>query len=135
MGLVLTPLARAIASLRRGVDRSRLEPDDEEVRDAVIQRFEYTYELCWRMLKRQIERESATPVEVDRLGFRDLMRVGAERGYIADPERWFRYREARNVTSHTYDEAKAKVVYRTATTFLDDAQLLYDALLRRNPSL
>jgi len=33
-----------------------------------------------------------------------------------------------------YDEAKAKVVYRTATTFLDDAQQLYDALVQRNLS-
>ncbi len=134
MGLILTPLVRAIASLRRGIERSRGVPEDEEVRDAVIHRFEYTYELCCRMLRRQLAEEAAAPVEVDRLGFRDLMRVGAERGYIADPERWFRYREARNITSHTYDAAKAQIVYQTALTFLDDAEHLLEALQRRSPA-
>ena len=79
--LDLSSLSKALESLSKAVERSQREPDDEEVRDAVIQRFEYSYDLCWKMLKRAIERDSAVPAEVDQMSFRDL-------------------------TSHTYDRAK-----------------------------
>lgn len=134
MTLDLAPLEKALDSLGRGIARAQSAPADEELRDAVIQRFEFTYELCWKMLKRQIEQEVATPAEVDRLGYKDLMRVGAERGLIADPEVWFRYREQRNLTSHTYDEKTARQVYRTALGFADDARRLLNALRARNPA-
>jgi hypothetical protein len=57
----LTSLEKALESLKRGVVRSRDDPADEELRDAVIQRFEYTYELSWKMLKRILETESPVP--------------------------------------------------------------------------
>lgn len=77
----LSSLRKAIDSLARGVKRSASNPDDEELRDAVIHRFEYTYELCWRMIKRRIEMESAVPADVDGMSFRQLMReAGAYRG-------------------------------------------------------
>ncbi|RMH54251.1 MAG: nucleotidyltransferase, partial [Candidatus Hydrogenedentota bacterium] len=44
----------ALESLRRGIERARRVPEDEEVRDAVIQRFEYSFELAWKMLKRRL---------------------------------------------------------------------------------
>ena len=52
MKLNFDSFERAISSLDRGIVRSEKDPGDEEVRDAVIQRFEYTYELAWKMLKR-----------------------------------------------------------------------------------
>ena len=84
------------------------------------------------MLKRQIEQEFPTPSDVDRLSFRDLLREGAERGMIADVEKWMDYREQRNITSHTYDEDKAKSVYESALSFYDDAKALLSELERRN---
>ena len=132
MKLDLSPLQKALNSLNRAIVRSQKAPDDEELRDAVIQRFEYTYELSWKMLKRQIEQESPTPSEIDRLSFRDLLREGAERGMIADVEKWMDYREQRNITSHTYDDNKAKSVYESALSFYDDAKTLLSELERRN---
>ncbi|MEA2004569.1 MAG: HI0074 family nucleotidyltransferase substrate-binding subunit, partial [archaeon] len=90
---------KAINSMERAVNRSQRTPDDEELRDAVIQRFEYTYELCWKMLKRQLEEGSPHPSAVDALSFRDLLREGAEKGMIRGVEDWFVYREQRNITS------------------------------------
>lgn len=56
---------------RRANDRVRarliVEPSDEEVRDAVILRFEYCYEFCWKMLKRQLEQELPNPRNVQKL--------------------------------------------------------------------
>ncbi|MGB1092199.1 MAG: nucleotidyltransferase substrate binding protein [Oceanobacter sp.] len=128
MNLDLSPLTRALNSLDRAVSRSLREPEDEEVRDSVIQRFEYTYELCWKMLKRQLEMDSASPAEVDSLSFRDLIRSGAERGYIQDPSAWFVFREMRNITSHTYNAEKAKKVHRSAIEFAEHARSLLEKL-------
>jgi len=130
--LDLTSLRRALASLERGCARSRLAPEDEEVRDGVIQRFEFTYELCWRMLKRQLERDAPVPADIDRASFPELIRLGAEQGLIADAERWLVFRQQRNLTSHVYDEAKAWSVYGTAMAFGADARALLEALERRN---
>ena len=132
MNLDFSALEKAVASLERGVNRSSLAVEDEELRDAVIQRFEYTYELCWKMLKRQIEAEAASPSAVDGYSFRDLLREGAERGMIVNVEAWFGYREQRNITSHTYDEQKALSVYQTALQFLPDAKALLASLKERN---
>jgi nucleotidyltransferase substrate binding protein (TIGR01987 family) len=128
--LDLTPLRKALASLRRAYDRSERAPDDEEVRDAVIQRFEYTYELCWKMLRRRLEMDAASPDDFDRLSFRELIRAGAERGFIADPEPWMRYRELRNLSSHTYDESKAALIRVAAGEFIADAGALERELTR-----
>ena len=132
MKLDFSALEKAVASLERGIVRASSAPADEELRDAVIQRFEYTYELCWKMLKRQIEAEAASPAAVDGYSFRDLLREGAERGMVENIEDWFGYRESRNITSHTYDEAKAAEVYQAALRFLSDAKRLLAELARRN---
>ena len=129
--LDLSSLSKALDSLGRAVERSQKEPDDEEVRDAVIQRFEYSYELCWKMLKRAIERESPVPAEVDQMSFRDLVREGGERGFIAEVEHWMEYRSQRNITPHTYDRAIAVSVYQTTLRFLPDALALLAKLQER----
>ncbi len=131
MRLDFTSLDKALASLERAIKRSKSDPDDEEVRDAVIQRFEYTYELCWKMLKRQLEAEAPNPSVIDTLSFRDLLREAAERGILKDVERWMDYREMRNITSHTYDDRKAREVYRAAVEFYDNARALLNSLKKR----
>ncbi|MBI4669727.1 MAG: nucleotidyltransferase substrate binding protein [Elusimicrobia bacterium] len=132
MLLDLSSLKKAVSSLERAIIRSRSAPLDEELRDAVIQRFEYTFELSWKMLKRRLEIEMANPSEADRLAFEDLLREAAQRGLIADVEQWMDYREQRNITSHTYDEQKAGNVYREALQFHADAQSLLGELEKRN---
>jgi nucleotidyltransferase substrate binding protein (TIGR01987 family) len=132
MKLDLSALDRAVASLERAITRSVATPSDEELRDAVIQRFEYTYELCWKMAKRRIEFDAAVPSDVDGMSFHALMREAAERGMVRDVTVWLEYREQRNVTSHTYDAAKAVSVFETARTFLQDAKSLLAELKRRN---
>lgn len=131
MHLDFSSLKKALGNLDRALTRSRQVPDDEEIRDAVIQRFEYSYELCWKMLKRQIEQESATPAAVDAYSFRQLIREGAERGILSNVEIWLEFREQRNITSHTYDADKAASVYKTAELFYPHARKLLEVLESR----
>lgn len=98
----------------------------------VIQNFEFVYEQCIKMLRREMERDAASPSEVDFANFRDLVRSAAERGLIADVEAWFRYRQMRNITSHTYNQEKARKVYLGALEFVVDAAALLARLEARN---
>ncbi len=74
----------------------------------VIQNFEFVYEISTKMIKRQIEIESASPEEVDESNFRNVLRIAAENGLIADVEAWFGYRLMRNITAHTFHHKKRK---------------------------
>ncbi len=98
----------------------------------VIQNFEFVYEISIKMVKRQIEAESASPDEVDETNFREVLRVAAEKGLIADVEAWFKYRKMRNITAHTYDHEKAQQVYQDTLIFIGDARALLHKLEVRN---
>ncbi|MBK5276462.1 MAG: nucleotidyltransferase substrate binding protein [Desulfuromonadales bacterium] len=123
---------KALTSLQRVLERSSTVPGDEDIRDACIQRFKYTYELAYKMLKRQLEQELPSREELDQLPFKELIRVGAERGLISVPERWFDYRDKRNITSHTYDEEKAREVFAVLADFAADAADLLARLKTRH---
>lgn len=73
--LDLSSLQNALASLRRALTRWQAAGEqDEELRDACIQRFEYTFELSWKMLQRRLERDLPDAQSVDAMSFRELMR-------------------------------------------------------------
>ncbi|SMC39613.1 nucleotidyltransferase substrate binding protein [Sporomusa malonica] len=79
------------------------------VRDATIQRFEYCFELSWKVLKKALKIEG---VEVN--SPRQALRSAFEIGYIEDIDIWFEMLEDRNLTSHTYDPEVADKVYESA---------------------
>ncbi len=140
MPLDLTPLENALGQLETALtfavsDQARQDAAlFQQFRNSVIQCFEFTYELAWKMLKRQIESDSPSPEAVDAMSFRELIREGAERGLVGEPLRWFTYREQRNRSSHVYREDTAQTVYDAAQEFLPDARALLSALRARNPS-
>lgn len=132
MTLDLSSLEKALHSLNRALTRAAATPDDEEIRDACIQRFEYTFELSWKMLKRQLEQEVPSPAEIDTYSFKQLIRVGGEKGLVVDVVKWFDYREKRNLTSHVYDEQKAREVFAVVPSFAESATLLLSRLKEHN---
>ncbi|MBM2812087.1 MAG: hypothetical protein HW416_2846 [Chloroflexi bacterium] len=140
MSLDLSSLANAIVSLDDGLgvvgNTDWLAAQPQAVRHTliagVIQQFEFVYELSIKMLRRRLEMDAATPTDVDYGSFRDLLRLAAERGLIADIEAWFRYRQMRNITSHTYDQDKAQQVCAGVAPFIVDARALLQGLVARN---
>lgn len=93
---------------------------DEVARNAikagVIQHFEFTYELCWKFIKRWLE-TNISPTAADGVTRRELFRLAAENRLIDDVEQWMRYHEARNLTSYIYQPEIAERVYNTAHDF------------------
>ena len=140
MNLDLSSLRKAVDSLEKTLKVSKnkilVAKLDNDVKDAiragVIQNFEFTYELCWKFMRRWL-RENADVEEAEYPRTRkELFRLAARFGLIKEPLSWFSYSDARNLTSHTYDENKAESVYETAVGFLGDARYLLDRLQEHN---
>ena len=84
------------------------EPDaDEMYLDATIQRFEFCFELAWKLMKIVLDYEG---IEVS--SPRSSIREGWKQGMIADAEVWLDMQEKRNLSTHTYNESTALEVYR-----------------------
>ena len=132
--LDLTPLANAVQRLDEGFARYQQDTTDTQIRDGLIQRFEFTYEISHKMLKRYLESASATPAEYDDMPFSDIVRSGNEQGLLLGnwPE-WKTYREMRSKTSHTYDEEVAIEVVESIPAFLEEARYLLAKLQERMP--
>ena len=123
MALDFTPLANAVTRLDEGLARYRADEEDSQIRDGLIQRFEFTYDLSHKMLRRALEAGAANPEEVDRMTFPTLIRTGNEQGLVgADWAAWRTWREMCNITSHTYDEGKARQIAAAIPAFLAEAQ-------------
>jgi Nucleotidyltransferase substrate binding protein like len=84
------------------------------------------------MLKRQLERELPSPTELDSASYRELIRIGFERGLVQVVQPWFEFRELRKITSHTYARDKAQKVAAGAAVLLQHAQTLLQTLEHRN---
>lgn len=127
MNLILSPLLSALHSLATAIE----QPKNEFIRDAVIQRFAYSYELCWKFIKRDVTEDLGSESVVS-LSRKDLFRLAADRGLLKDPLPWFGYHRARNETSHTYNEKAAEATYLVALPFLKDAQALLNVLIAKH---
>ena len=122
MSLDITSLGNAVRRLREGLARYEREPADEQIRDGLIQRFEFTYELTHKMLKRYLKETAASPDEIERMPFADLVRSGNAQGLLrSDWPAWRRFREMRARTSHTYDAEVASQVASAIPGFLEEA--------------
>lgn len=124
--LILTPFHKAVLTLEEALK----QPKSVLIRDATIQRFEYTYELAWKFMKRYLESQFSEE-EIDALPRKELFRYAQENGLIKNVEAWFGYHEARNATSHAYDEEIAERVYDAAVHFSSDAKQLLVELEKR----
>lgn len=85
-------------------------------RDACIQRFEFCVELSWKVSAKFLG-SSAFSAKV-------VIREMAQAGLINNPEIWFEFIEARNRSSHTYNEDQAILVFNVIPQFLIEAQML-----------
>jgi len=130
MNLIFSSLDKALKSLKKAIERSQAAPEDEELRDAVIQRFEYSMDLSWKMIQRMLKEAGIQESEFRTK--RDLFREGAKIGLLADPVKWFAYYEARNLTSHSYDQKIAQLIYEETIHFFPDAQQLLIELEKMN---
>ena len=80
---------------------------DDIVRDSAIQRFEISFELCWKLLKAHLEEEHNAICTSPRTCFR----AAFKNGVLDDDPFWIDLTVLRNYTVHTYSESLADYVY------------------------
>lgn len=130
--LDISPLTSAIQRLDEGMVRYLADTSDTQIRDGLIQRFEFSYELSHKMLKRYLESASPSPGEFDGADFAYLIRSANEQGLLlGDWPKWKQYRDMRSKTSHTYDEDIALEVVDGIPSFLAEARHLHEQLAIR----
>lgn len=71
------------------------------IKEGVIQRFEFTHELAWKIMKDYLEYEGIQNIT----GSRSAVKEAYNKGLIAQGQVWMDMIESRNKTFHTYDEA------------------------------
>lgn len=105
------------------LEEALTKPDDPIVRDACIQRFEFTFEMAWKAVQSYAVAEGLECVSP-----RDCFRVGFRLALIDRDAQWMAMVEDRNRTSHTYDEASATAIYRALPGYAHLFRLLLQRL-------
>lgn len=136
--LDLSSLTKGIHSLERALavaERKELMPIEEDEREliqaGVIKNFEFSYELCWKFMKRWIE-EQVGPNTVEGVPRIELFRVSAQNLLIDDVDLWMKFHRARNQSSHIYDEIISNDIYKVVKLFLPKALAFLENLVEKN---
>lgn len=80
---------------------------DEIVKEGLIQRFEYTHELAWNVMKDYAIYQGNSTIG----GSRDATREAFQLHLVSDGHVWMDMIGSRNKTSHTYNENTANEIY------------------------
>ena len=80
---------------------------DEMRKESLIQRFEYTHELAWNVMKDFALYQGNSSIT----GSRDATREAFQFELIRDGEVWMDMIKSRNLSSHTYNESTANEIF------------------------
>jgi nucleotidyltransferase substrate binding protein (TIGR01987 family) len=97
---------KALKTLEDAIELSKTRPLSDLEEQGLIQSFEFTFELSWKLLKDYLENKAFANFH----GSRDTFRLAFSEGLIANGALWMKMIDDRNRTAHTYDEAVAEAV-------------------------
>jgi nucleotidyltransferase substrate binding protein (TIGR01987 family) len=133
--LDLTSFEKALTSLKVAESEYQKDTGNLFIRDSVIQRYEYTYELCHKMIKRFLLETEFSSQAINEMTFSEIIRTANEKSLlINDITTWSKFRKMRNVTSHTYDSNIAFDVISVIPGFINEAEYLLQKLQEKNGS-
>jgi len=97
--------SKALKQLEKFINKSTLNELEEQ---GLIKAFEYTYELSWNLFKDFFEFQGEAGIQ----GSRDAIQLAVSRGLIENGSIWMQMLQARNLTSHIYNEEKLREIGR-----------------------
>ncbi|MBD5184286.1 MAG: nucleotidyltransferase [Bacteroidales bacterium] len=97
----LRKLEEAVEIVNQNFD----SPNIDLLKEGLIQRFEFTHELAWKVMKDYLEYQGYSDIKGSRDAFRKSLAVG-----IIESPLWIDSIQTRNITSHTYDEEISNTV-------------------------
>ncbi|HYD50214.1 MAG TPA: HI0074 family nucleotidyltransferase substrate-binding subunit [Terriglobales bacterium] len=119
----LSQLEKAFARLREALDEP---PSNPLMLDGSIQRFEFSIELFWKVMKRLLAFEG-----IDARTPRETLQQAFQSGWLADEATWLSLLRDRNQTSHAYDEALAQAILARVRRALPEMAKTLDELRQR----
>lgn len=124
-----TSFERVLASLFEVIRIYNTDTSDLITRDSMIQRFEYTYSISLKMIKRYLASGAFVFENIESMTFNEMIRLANKMGLLrSNLEKWDNYRQKRNLTSHTYDEKIARDVVSIIEDFALEAKFLLEKL-------
>src|SRR5512136_2991361 len=102
----LTNFNNALNRLKQAIEEFNKDTSSDVIRDGVIQRFEFTYELAWKTTKEYLEDIGI----VDRNSPKTVIKEAYAQRLIVNEENWLLMLSDRNMTSHVYKEEMAEEI-------------------------
>lgn len=108
----------------------KLKKGDDLLREGLIQRFEYTHELSWNVMKDFLSEKG----DVEIYGSKDATRNAFAANLIYDEEIWMDMIQSGNKSSHTYDEEIADKIFELILEDYYPALLAFKATMEQKLS-
>ncbi len=124
LGTKLINFSNALKRLKEAAEELDKNYTSDVIRDGLIQRFEFTYELAWKATKEYLEDLGI----VDRNSPKAVIKEAYAQKIIADEKNWLIMLNDRNLTSHVYKEEMAEeIAERIVNSYIKDFEnLLYN---------
>ncbi len=97
----------AVNALEQACKKDLITDYEDIIRDAIIQRYEFTFELAWKCLKDILEQEG---IEFSIGSPKEALKNAFKYNLIDDGDIWLQMLDSRNQISHLYDEEKSKEI-------------------------
>ena len=94
---------RALTKLKEASTELRERNNNEIVRDGLIQRFEFTYELAWKATKEYLENMGIVEINSPKAVFKEAY----AQKLVEDELIWLTLIKDRNETTHVYNEERS----------------------------
>ncbi|ASK62357.1 nucleotidyltransferase [Virgibacillus phasianinus] len=121
---------QSLANLEKALARLEEALDEDDMNslyiDGTIQRFEFTFELFWKTIKRLLEEEgieAKTPKET--------LKQAYAIDWLQDEHAWLQMLRDRNETSYVYDENKARQIYENIVDYFPKMKRTFKQLNER----
>ena len=98
---------KALVTLSSGMRLYNQKELSELEKRGIIQGFEFTHELCWKVMFNFLKNQGETNI----YGSKDTTRLAFNRGLIENGETWMNMIKDRNLTSHTYQEDISQQIF------------------------
>ncbi len=132
----LSILKKALASFQEVILEYKKDQNNSFVRDSYIQRFEYCYDLSVKFIRRFLKNEADYQENINQMSFQEIIREGYNKGILKNSwDKWWQYRDARNATSHSYNEKKALEIIPNLEPFYQEVKFLLEKLVQNETKI
>lgn len=120
----ITTLTSSLQRTLQRLSEALASQNKDIVIDAAIQRFEFSYELFWKWLKKLLFIHEGIEAQSPKQVLQNAYMLG----WISDEDLWLKMLQDRNLTSHTYQEKLAIEIFQHLPLYLEKMQSAYQNL-------